>query len=518
MGPLLFALAALTFLLLLNQVAKQFGNLVGKGLSWRVILEFFLLSIPFITAMTMPMAVLVATLYAFSRLAAENEITALKASGIGFARLFVPVLLAAAVLSMLMIAFNDQLLPRSNHRLRTLQADIARKKPTFALREQVINEVSPGQLFLKAGRVDQATNTLREVTIYDLSDPLRRRTIYADSGRMAMSANRRDLQMMLFSGHSQEASRDTPGELQRLFFNVDMIRVRGVTNQLERTGDDNYKSDREMSICEMQETLRDGASEYADARAELGNVLGAAARRAATGTARPVQATGQPAERMTLGEVYCSVLLPILGVTQTRERERSDTVPPHAAVRLQREEMADVEEGIPIALPGDGAAGLEQQVARPPSVTVAQIETLRARMVDAKETISRFDVEIQKKFALSVACVVFVLLGAPMALRFPRGGVGLVIGVSLVVFALYYVGLIAGESLADKLILSPFWAMWLANVVFTAIGLVLLVRIRKGGATVRGGDLSELWDGLRSWAAQQGSRLRLPARRERKVA
>jgi lipopolysaccharide export system permease protein len=81
-GPLVFALAALTSLLLLNYVAKQFGALVGKGLPWTAILEFFGLSIPFTVATTLPMAVLISTLYAFSRLAAENEITALKASGV----------------------------------------------------------------------------------------------------------------------------------------------------------------------------------------------------------------------------------------------------------------------------------------------------------------------------------------------------------------------------------------------------------------------------------------------------
>ena len=81
-GPLVFALSALTSLMLLNYVAKKFGDLVGKGLHWSVIVEFFALSIPFTVAMTLPMAILVATLHAFSRLASENEITAYKASGV----------------------------------------------------------------------------------------------------------------------------------------------------------------------------------------------------------------------------------------------------------------------------------------------------------------------------------------------------------------------------------------------------------------------------------------------------
>ena len=527
-GPLLFALTTLTSLLLLNQIAKQFGNLVGKGLPWSVIGEFFLLSIPFIIAMTLPMSVLVATLYAFSRMAAENEITALKANGVGLARLLIPVLLAGCVLAALMIAFNDQLLPRSNHRLRTLQADIARKKPTFALREQVINEVSPGRLFLKAGRVDQSSNTMREVTIYDLSDPLRRRTVYADSGRMGMSRDRRDLQMMLFDGLSQEASADSPGELQRLYFDVDMVRVRGVANQLERTEEDTYKSDREMSICEMRETVEDNERQYRNARSELANLLAAAARRAATGTApKPAREDGRAGDRMSLTNAYCDVILPFIGAGLSRigagfgprqkQGGRDHQSSRATAPRTAEEDMNDAEEGVAIALPRDVPARA-QQMARPAAVTVTQIETLRARLMDAKESVSRFDVEIHKKFALSMACVVFVLLGAPIALRFPRGGVGLVIGVSLVVFALYYVGLIAGETLADKLILPAVWSMWMANMLFTAIGLVLLVRVRKAGSTARGGDLTEVLDGVRGWAARQVARVGFPPRRERKVA
>src|SRR5438132_847346 len=136
-APLGFALAALTSLMLLNQIAKQFGSLVGKGLPWSVIIEVFVLSIPFIVAVTLPMAVLVAVLHVFTRLAGDNEITALQASGVSVGRVITPVLGGAAVVALLSFLWNDQVLPRSNHRLRTLQVDIQRKKPSFTLKEQV---------------------------------------------------------------------------------------------------------------------------------------------------------------------------------------------------------------------------------------------------------------------------------------------------------------------------------------------------------------------------------------------
>ena len=93
----------------------------------------------------------------------------------------------------------------------------------------------------------------------------------------------------------------------------------------------------------------------------------------------------------------------------------------------------------------------------------------------------RFEVEIWKKYSIPVACIVFVLIGAPIAVRYRRAGVALVVGVSLVVFCAYYVALIGGEHLADRELLSPFWAMWAPNVLFGMIGFVAFFQARRAG-------------------------------------
>ena len=250
-APLLFALSALTSLLLLNYIAKQFGQLVGKGLPWYVIAEFLLLSVPFTVAMTLPMAVLVSTLHAFSRMASENEITAIKANGIALQKLMVPVILAASVLTVTMVWFNDQVLPAANHRLTTLTNDIARKKPTFALKEQVINEISPGRIFLRTARLF-GTNQMRDVAIYDMSDPQTRTTIRADSGLLELSPNHTDLLLTLFHGSWTVLKPEDPTRLQRVFFQTDFVKVRNVGNTLQIDTVGGEKSDREMTVCELQ--------------------------------------------------------------------------------------------------------------------------------------------------------------------------------------------------------------------------------------------------------------------------
>jgi len=251
-APLAFALSALTALMLLNQVAKQFPSLVGKGLPWGVIAEVFVLSVPFIVAMTLPMTVLVAVLHTMSRLASDQEITAMKASGVSVARILTPVLAGATAIAVFAFLWNDQVLPRSNHRLRTLLVDIQRKKPSFSLKEQVINEVIPDRFFLRAARIDQASNKLKDVTIYDLGDPERRRIITADSGSMAYTPGGTDLYLTLLDGDIQEIRRNEPTQFNRTFFRTDHIRVAGVGNQFIHTDEDTYRSDREMSTCEME--------------------------------------------------------------------------------------------------------------------------------------------------------------------------------------------------------------------------------------------------------------------------
>src|SRR4051812_17947015 len=103
LAPFFFSLIALTSLLFVNVIARRFPDLAGKGLSTHVILEVCWLSFPHILALTLPMAVLVAVLYAFSALAADNEITALKASGVNLRRLLIPLLGASTVLAGFML-------------------------------------------------------------------------------------------------------------------------------------------------------------------------------------------------------------------------------------------------------------------------------------------------------------------------------------------------------------------------------------------------------------------------------
>jgi len=501
-GPLTFALTALTSILLLQYIGKHFGELVGKGLPALVIAEFFGLSVPLTVALTLPMAVLVSTLYAFSRLAAENEITALKASGVSLVSVLKPVLWAALGVTVIMIGFNDQILPRSNHKLATLQRDIAQKKPTFGLREQVINEVSPGKFYLRAGHIDEATNLMREVTIYDMADPTRRRTIYADSGNMSLSKGLTDLELTLYNGNMQDVPTNNPDELQRLFFNVDLIRVRGVGNQFQKTTSDSYKSDREMTVCEMQSAQDRARRDFNLARQSYIDKVAALKKAKATVSKDLLNAKTSPPWDVGLGRLYCKALglvAPKKAGAQTVSSTPSSTRAGSTTASSTAQQGAPATTSIGTARQPVASSTPATAVPAATSAELAGLEAVRLRLDDSAQLMNSYGVEIHKKFALAVACFVFVLLGAPIALRFPRGGVGLTIGVSLFVFALYYVCLIAGESIAKRGMMPAVVSMWMANVLFSVVALWMMTKMGQEGSTARGGDAKEMIGAIKGW-------------------
>ncbi|MBI4540532.1 MAG: LptF/LptG family permease [Gemmatimonadetes bacterium] len=444
LGPFLFAFTVLTGLLFLNTVARRFQDLAGKGLPWSVIAEVLVLSLPHIVALTLPMAVLVAVLYTYNEMTAANETTAMAVNGVNPLRLLVPLAGVGTILAGGMLYFNDRVLPETNHRLKNLLVDIAQKSPTFELREQVMNEIRTGdrrtKYFLQATRIDPATNRLTDVAIYDVSNPDRARTIYAQQGTMAFNRERTDLFLMLYNGVMQEGDLSDPRSFQRLFFQEQVIRVRGVGDELERQAGSEFRSDREMSIDRLSEaaTERDG---------ELESVR------------RESLEQSRFAVHMALGMA---------------DSARAEAVPPSVG-------------GIGLgSVIGSGDAA-EDALTRS---TALRFRTFAARAYALRRQANMYRVEIHKKYAIAFACIVFVLLGAPVAVRFPSGGIGMVIAMSLLVFSIYWVGLIGGEKLADTGKVSPFWGMWAPNVVFLGFAAWALAKMGREGITPRGGG----WD------------------------
>ena len=440
-APFLFSLTVLTGLFFLNLVALRMGALMGKGLAWQVYVEFMLLSLPHTLALTIPMSVLVAVLYAFSELTEANEITAMSAGGVRPARILAPLLTAGAIAAGLVFLLHDRVLPESNHRLKNLMVDVQGKSPTFRLREQVINEIQAvngaTRYFLQANSIDPLTNELDDVTIFDVSEYDQYRTIYADRGTMAFDETGTDLFLTLFDGNAYEVSDMRPEGFRQLAFARQIIPMRGVADVLERS-DSEQRGDREMSTAMLAEEVRRAREELVEVR-------------------RISLARSRGALRNALG-------------LEAAEGEGIDDLLPPGALESQLRII--------------GELGLTP----PDQVTEAVTANLRTNAVREESLLlneNRFRVEFHKKWAIATACFIFVLVGAPLAIRFPRGGLGTVIVLSGAIFAVYWTTLIGGESLADRGHLEPNVAMWISNFVFLVGGSGLAWRMGRAVSTPR---------------------------------
>ncbi|MGB1657858.1 MAG: LptF/LptG family permease, partial [Longimicrobiales bacterium] len=403
-------------------LAQRVDSLVGKGLPWQVIVEFLVLSLPHTIALSLPMSVLVAVLYAFSDMASSNEITAMSAGGVRPARMMFPVFGLGVIATLVMLFFNDSILPESNHALKNLLLDIGRKSPTLELREQVVNELRTGvgvnRYFLTADRIDHDSNELENVTIYDANDPTLQRTTYAAWGEMAFNDARTDLYLTLHDGVVHEVQNDQVGGFRRMYFNEQIVPLREVGNELERRFGGADRSDREMGFDLL-------AMNRADRQTQLDTILA-------------------ESRDQTLQAVRIALNRPV----------EADS----AAVGLGESRNAL-------------RTNLQWRYIQRDALTQQIVSGARARAARGA----------------AIACLVFVLMGPPLALRFPSAGVGFVVVASAVIFFVYYVGLLGGEALADRRVASPAVTMWLGNVIFFLLGVVLLRRMGHSSGTSRTG-------------------------------
>jgi lipopolysaccharide export system permease protein len=460
-GPFLFSLTAITGLIFLNAVAQRIDSLVGKGLSWTVVVEFLILSLPHTVALSLPMSVLVAVLYVFSELTEHNELTAMAAGGVRPARVLVPLLGMGVVTTLGMLYFNDQVLPEANHRLKNLLIDVGRKSPTFHLREGVVNKIEANDrlesYFLLADRIDRDSNTLQEVTIYDWNNPLHKRVTHATRGTMAFNEAQTDLYLTLYEGQVREVQGDREGGFQWVFFEKQIVPLRGIGNELDRQMGGLERGDREMDFAQLRAEAAERVAERDSVRMQNRERVMEAVR----------MALGRPDEGDSL---------------VVSEMQRAQAV-------------SEANTG---GFPGSLLA-LDPVTQR----IVTGTRSRETRESSLEEQVNRFRVELQKKWAIAFACLVFTLLGPPLALRFPRGGVGLVVAASAVIFGLYYMGLIGGESLADRRFAGPIVTMWIPNAVFGGVGLVLAARMGRSQSTVRSGSWRDSWLRLADLARQR---------------
>lgn len=448
-GPFLASLGSLMFILLMQFLMRHMKDLIGKGLSAWVIIEIIGYNLAYMVVLAVPMSALVATLIVFGRLSESRYYRVVKSAGISLFQLVWPVLLVSVVLAVLMTYFNNQMLPESNYRAKALWYDIRSSKPAFELEPGVFYNGIEGYS-IRAANIDPGRNRLGGITVFDHSDDQAGRvTLSAKRGRLESHGGGLVLHLILEDGELHRFKEAEDKETyERLKFGeykipLDLRDIAFARSDLTST----TRSDRTTRSTEMARLVSDLEEDIRERRRNADRVLRAYPE--PDPEEMPVRSEpGTDIEALeavdTTAVDSLSVRLAVLEAATQRIREHR-----------------------------------------------RQVQDLASATIWASRRANRFRVEIHKKFSIAFACLVFVLIGIPLGLRVRRGGIGVVSGLSIGIFILYWISLVQGEKLADRGHLDPWIGMWAANILIGAIAVVFFVvvavdvkhrRIRKAGA------------------------------------
>jgi lipopolysaccharide export system permease protein len=393
--PFLLSLLVVTFVLLIDRVIDLLNLIIEKKLGFEVVMQLFGLSLPYMLALSIPMAVLVATILAFGRMTVDRETIAMKSSGINVYRMLVPLGSAAIILTAGMVWFNHYFLPNANHKLKNLTVKIAYYRPMTIIKANEFTNLSDYTIWTR----ENVNNQLRDVLIYDRSQTKMPRTIMAKSGEVVQMDQGSSLKVILHDGEMHERNEIEPGKYQVRRFKTFTVNIRDLAMTMDFI-ESGYRSDREMTYDQLVAEMKTQKAEIESKQTEVENLK-----------SRRETLAGQPEDYAT-------------GVEKRR-------------------------------------LGIMEDMAE---------DQLR----ESTEKLRSLEVEYHKKFALSFAVLIFVLIGVPLGLMTRTSGIGMAFSVSSVIFLVYYVALTGGEQLADRALLSPFMSMWATNIVFLILAIVLI--------------------------------------------
>lgn len=433
-GPFLGWLSLLMFLLVMQFLIKYLPNLVGKGLPFQAIVELIAYNLAYMLVLAVPMSVLIAAIMTFGRLAESGAWAVMKSAGVSFVQLVWPFVVVGLLLTAAMGYFNNVVLPEANFRARVLWQDIRTTRPGFELKPGVFYDWLDDYMILVRSLPSDQPDRLEDVLIYDYTEWPRFRTdIKATSGTIRPVDAGRSLEIELLEGviHRRRSMMGEGGDrYERMSFDRHRMRIETPDLGFERTDPaGGRRTDRTMRSEGLRRLVDSLETSVVEHRVRMSD---------------HTAGLGTPSEWPPVAVEIASDL-------------------PGAAP----EPVPGLDGGHP-ALAGLDSAGHRQvfdvalQNAR---AGRSVVESARHVIQRATQRADQLRVEIHKKNSIAVACIIFMLIGAPLGLSIRRGGLHLAALIAIGIFLFYWVTLVNGEKLADRGLLTPWVGMWAANIV-----------------------------------------------------
>ena len=449
MGTFLFTFFIVIFILLMQFLWLYIDDMVGKGLETSILLElFFYMSITFVP-MALPLALLLASLMCFGNFGEHYELVAMKASGISIWRVMRPLMFFSLFLSGIAFVFSNSIIPVATLKAKTLLFDVRKQKLAFDIKEGIYyRDIEDYVIYINKKGDDGSS--IYGVKIYDhTAREGNIKIMSADSGMMALSPNQRNIIFTLYNGYNYtDVTTNDDYKIKRPFermaFKQEQIKFSLADFDMTRTSEDLYKSYHEMmNIDQLSSALDSLEVRYAERQQLFTESFG---RRFSNYNTR--QPDSCIINRDSLAADTTTILLwPLI----------ENIYPGNHA------EVVDMAVG--------GAQNAKDNVSFNSADFKSQNENMRKHRK-----------EWHKKFTLSIACLIFFFIGAPLGTIIRKGGLGLPTVISVLFFVVYWVTSMTAERIAVAGDLNMFIGVWLSSIILFPVGVFLTFKATSDSA------------------------------------
>ncbi len=438
------------FILMMQFLFRYINDLVGKGLSMDVLAELFFYAALSMVPMALPLAILLASLMTFGNLGEHFELTALKSSGISLIKVMTPLIILISMIAVGAFFFQNNVLPKTQVKMWTLLFSARQKSLSLDITEGSINTQIPGyNVYVK--HKDRETGMLRDLIIYDVSNAASSypRIVTADSGLLQMTADQRHIQLKLFHGNWYEDVKSGSGstlggsEMYRResYHDKDILIPYDAT--FTRMDDDNMRSQYiGKDIAELRQSI-DSIQTKVDS---VGDMM---------------------AQQMQLR--------PIMGVPTSRMESQDGKLVRVVVKDVKMDRPVDVD-SLYSTFGTDDKMLVVNQALNSAQSTMQDIQFRGFSMSEDNQVMRRHQIELQKKFTLSLACLIFFFIGGPLGAIIRKGGLGTPVVISVILFVIYYII----DNMGYKMARDGYWpvwqGIWLSSAVLLPLGVFLTQR------------------------------------------
>ena len=434
-GPFFAILFIVLFILMMQSLWLYIDELVGKGLSLKVIAEFLMWGSFLILPLALPLATLLSAMMVMGQMSEHNELTALKAAGVSVTRVMMPIIIASAFITVGAFFSSNNLVPYSYNKIYTLHDDILKTKEEIKIPAGTFYDGIEGYV-LRTESTDDETGMMHGIMVYDHSRGRGNTTLMlADSARLKMSEGKDHLTFTLYNGTNYQETnsmkyRDTSLELQKINFVKQELLISLENYAFEKTDSTKYSDQIKcMNVVQLKhekDSLR---------------------------TIERQTREGQFDRLMSNGVLRKFKQLDTAYVNRVRTEFHSDRM-------LQWDNINQEAQAY------RAAADRANQM-------VSQITSFNRESYEYMFYLRRADLEFLHKFAEALACFIMFFIGAPIGALVRKGGLGVPAIISVLFFVLYYIVDTIGAKLAKDGAFTGAEGAFIAMAVLLPVGAFL---------------------------------------------